>query len=97
MIGTIHHEFHASCYSNKLANDELITHKVIMIGNMFFKRFWSILTIIIIRVIAHNNIWSSDYAFDIAKRFKLRIWINWIDLFLHATLPPHNSMSNQFL
>ena len=79
---THHYEF----MGDKLTNNKFITHKFIMMGHVFFKRFWTFIHIIIVRIITHDNVWSSDYTFDITKCFELRVWINWLNFLFHINM-----------
>ena len=44
-----------------------------------------------------NDVWPSDYTFDIAKSFKMCIWVNWFHFFSHNNMITKNKRTDTFV
>ena len=86
MVCAVHDEFDASGDGDELADYELVTHKIVVVGNVFLKGLRPLIHVIVIRIIANDDVWPRNHAFDIAKRFELGVWVNRFDLFFHINM-----------
>src|SRR5699024_9991114 len=84
MIRSIHNEFYIFCDGAELANNELITNKLIVMSNVFFKLFSSI-NIIIVTVISYDNIRFSNYILYETNAFYrfIGVYIIWVRAIVH--------------
>ena len=84
VVRAVHHEFDSLCNRAELSDDEPVAEKFVVVRHVLFKTF-GIFRVIVIRVVAHGDVFARDDIFDVAyaRNFFVRvngcgIWANHI-------------------
>ena len=86
MVRPVHHELHAAGNAAEFADDQFVTHEVVVMGDVFLKGFRSLVHILVIGIVPDDDVGVGDYAVDIAERFELRIRVNGFDFLRHVLI-----------
>ena len=68
MVRAVHDEFDSLCYRTELSDDEPVAKKFVVVRHVPFKAF-GIFRVIVIRVVAHGDVFARDDIFDVAFSF----------------------------
>ena len=77
MVRAVHDKLYSSRYGAEFADNKLITYKIVMMCDVLLKAFRSVY-IVVIAVIAGDNVFARNDVFDIHDLFDVFIRINFI-------------------